>query len=217
VIVPTTYDVGQEGAFTLRVYSLAPVSLNVLDTPPSIKKSPIIEAAVGIDDYKEMFLSFADENQTITAYELQELLHNSLPNDYMKSSASLDVCKRVVAAFQAPHQVGRIGYEQFKDFICSLKVWQEIFSFYSKTTSGVMKAEKMRESLGDVGFALNTDLMHLLLLRYMRRDGTLRFGDFVACILHLISAFNTFARKDAARSGFIKLNSSDWMKAVLRC
>lgn len=40
------------------------------------------------------------------------------------------------------------------------------------------------------GFQLNTDLVHLLLLRYMRRDGTLRFGDFVACILHLICSFS---------------------------
>jgi len=217
IVMPTTYDSGQEGTFTLRVYSVAPVSLSVLDVVLDITKSPVIVTADTMESYKDMFLSFADENKTINAYELQELLHNSLPNDYMKSCASLDVCKRIIAAFQPQSHLGRIGFEKFKDFLSSLKVWQEIFGTYSKTTSGVMKAEKLREALSDVGFQLNTDLVHLLLLRYMRRDGTLRFGDFVACILHLICSFNSFTRKDTSKTGVVKLNSTEWMKAVLRC
>lgn len=41
------------------------------------------------------------------------------------------------------------------------------------------------------GFKLNADVLSLLVLRYMRKDGTLRFGDFVACVLHLAAAFGT--------------------------
>lgn len=39
------------------------------------------------------------------------------------------------------------------------------------------------------GFQLNTDVLAVLILRYMRKDGTLRFGDFVSAILHLSDAF----------------------------
>uniref|UniRef100_A0A915L5D7 Peptidase C2 calpain domain-containing protein n=1 Tax=Romanomermis culicivorax TaxID=13658 RepID=A0A915L5D7_ROMCU len=200
VVVPSTYDCGQEGTFTLRVYSAAPINLNILDFPLDITKSPIIKTGDGMESYKNMFISFADENRTINAYELQELLHSCLPNDYMKSCASLDVCKRVLAAFQPQNHLGRLSFEKFKDFLCSLKVWQEILGHYSKATAGVMKAEKLREALADVGFQLNTDLIHLLLLRYMRRDGTLRFGDFVACILHLICTFKIYGIKTILRS-----------------
>jgi len=42
------------------------------------------------------------------------------------------------------------------------------------------------------GFQLNTDVLSILILRYMRKDGTLRFGDFVSAILHLSDAFGTF-------------------------
>jgi len=42
-----------------------------------------------------------------------------------------------------------------------------------------------------LGFQLNTDVLSILILRYMRKDGTLRFGDFVSAILHLSDAFGT--------------------------
>jgi hypothetical protein len=40
------------------------------------------------------------------------------------------------------------------------------------------------------GFQLSTDVLSILILRYMRKDGTLRFGDFVSAILHLSIAFS---------------------------
>lgn len=45
------------------------------------------------------------------------------------------------------------------------------------------------------GFQLNTDVLSILILRYMRKDGTLRFGDFVSAILHLSDAFGTFVTR----------------------
>jgi hypothetical protein len=42
------------------------------------------------------------------------------------------------------------------------------------------------------GFQLSTDVLSILILRYMRKDGTLRFGDFVSAILHLSVAFSKY-------------------------
>ena len=40
------------------------------------------------------------------------------------------------------------------------------------------------------GFQLTTEVVSTLVLRYMRKDGTLRFGDYVSAILHLSVAFS---------------------------
>lgn len=40
------------------------------------------------------------------------------------------------------------------------------------------------------GFQLSTEVVSTLVLRYMRKDGTLRFGDYVSAILHLSVAFS---------------------------
>lgn len=108
--------------------------------------------------------------------------------------------------------------------MCSLKYWQAAFKNHTKEKTGILKAERLRDALLEVGtyekniiytsavyrekhilfyspvynegfsilgFQLNTDVLSILILRYMRKDGTLRFGDFVSAILHLSDAFGT--------------------------
>ena len=48
---------------------------------------------------------------------------------------------------------------------------------------------RLRDALGEVGFQLNSAILSVLMMRYIRKDGTLRFGDFVAIILNLSIAF----------------------------
>nr|CAD7262787.1 unnamed protein product [Timema shepardi] len=124
LVLPTTFEPGQESCFTLRVYSSKPLKLKILDTQPSLLKSAIVKAPTTLDvksfsQYEAVFLQLADEHRTVNAFELQELLDACLPN----------------------------------------------------------------------GFQLSTDVLSILTLRYMRKDGTLRFGDFVSAILHLSVAF----------------------------
>lgn len=76
--------------------------------------------------------------------------------------------------------------------MCSLKYWQSIFKNHTKEKTGILKSERIREALLEVGFQLSSDILGVLILRYMRKDGTLRFGDFVSVILHLTNAFRKF-------------------------
>jgi calpain-9 len=85
---------------------------------------------------------------------------------------------------------GRLKFSDFKDLMCSLKFWQTSFKNHTKEKTGILKAERFRDALLAVGFQLSSDVLATLILRYMRKDGTLRFGDFVSAILHLTVAFS---------------------------
>jgi hypothetical protein len=50
----------------------------------------------------------------------------------------------------------------------------------------------------------------------MRKDGTLRFGDFVLAILTLVKNFDIFEKKDPLQQGFIKLTLPEFLKASLQ-
>lgn len=76
--------------------------------------------------------------------------------------------------------------------MCSLKFWQIAFKNHTKEKTGILKAERFRDALLEVGFQLSSDILATLILRYMRKDGTLRFGDFVSAILHLNASFSKF-------------------------
>ena len=67
-----------------------------------------------------------------------------------------------------------------------------VFRTHTKEKTGVLRAERLRDALLEVGFRLSGEIMGILVLRYMRKDGTLRFGDFVAIILNLTVAFCTY-------------------------
>lgn len=93
--------------------------------------------------------------------------------------------------------------------MCSLKYWQAAFKNHTKEKTGILKAERLRDALLEVGFQLSTDVLSVLVLRYMRKDGTLRFGDFVSAILHLSDAFGIFESKDPLQNGTIKLSLAE--------
>lgn len=79
-----------------------------------------------------------------------------------------------------------------------MKAWQGVFKMYSKEKAGILRAERLRDALYDVGFQLSSDIMSIIMLKYMRKDGTLRLGDFTSAILHLTTAFgknNSFIRR----------------------
>lgn len=112
--------------------------------------------------------------------------------------------------------------------MCSLKFWQTSFKNHTKEKTGILKAERLRDALLEVGFQLSSDVLATLILRYMRKDGTLRFGDFVSAILHLTVSFSKiylslldklgrfnfifldiFDAKDPLQNGSIKLNLAE--------
>jgi calpain-9 len=104
---------------------------------------------------------------------------------------------------------------------------------HTKEKTGILRAERFRDALCDVGFQLSTDILSILILkyvsviikhkadciinsnlfififRYMRRDGTMRLADFVSAILHLTMAFELFKSKDVNQDNQIKLNLNE--------
>ncbi|XP_061719419.1 LOW QUALITY PROTEIN: calpain-C [Cydia pomonella] len=232
LIMPTTFEPREEANFSLRIFSTKTIRMRALDSAPQMIKAAVIRAPPGLElsrsvspeheelkqlfaQYEAIFLQLADEHRTIDAFELQELLDACLPNDYIKSCASIDTCKQIVLSLDKTG-TGRISLANFKDLMCSLKHWQMVFKAHAREKMGVLLAERLRDALREVGFVVPDRAMTLLLLRYMRKDGMLRFGDFVSTVMHLHRAFNVFYT-NAATSNYINLNLSEWLKCALTC
>jgi hypothetical protein len=86
MILPTTFEPGQEATFTFRVLSHGQVKVRSVDTTPAIVKPAIIKAqsslkgVKGFEQYETLFMQLSDERKTVNAFELQELLETCLPN-----------------------------------------------------------------------------------------------------------------------------------------
>ncbi|CAH0716272.1 unnamed protein product, partial [Brenthis ino] len=193
LVIPTTFEPRQEANFSVRVFSLKQHKMNVLDCAPQMLKAAVLKAPPGIESnsfaqYESQFIQIADEHKTINAFELQELLERCLPNDYIKSCATIETCRQIILSMDKDGS-GRITLSDFKDLICSLKHWQVVFRAHAPEKMSVLRIERFRDALRDVGFVIPEKALSLLVLKYMRKDGMLRFGDFVSAVVLLHRAF----------------------------
>ena len=91
--------------------------------------------------------------------------------------------------------------------MASLKQWQTAFKSHTKEKTGILRAERFRDALLDVGFQVNNEVLSALILRHMRKDGTLRFGDFISAVLHLTVAFGNWNSLSYPFSKLLVLNN----------
>ena len=63
------------------------------------------------------------------------------------------------------------------------------FRLHTKEKTGVLRAERLRDAHLEAEDWDCSEILSIIILRYMRKDGTLRFGDFIAIILNLTVAF----------------------------
>ncbi len=98
LVLPTTFEPGEEATFTFRVFSRHPVRIRIVDVVPSVTgqvfararqpHAPLPEPTVNnnnqkvkdFSQYEPLFNQVADERRTINAFELQDLLETCLPN-----------------------------------------------------------------------------------------------------------------------------------------
>lgn len=197
IVLPTSFEAGYEGVFTFRVYCMKGVKLRVLDGYNEVLKTPILKSPASFDNkfsqYEQLFTQVSDEHKTVNCHDLQELLEASLPNDYVKSCATIDVCRLIISAVDTTG-FGRLHFKDYKNIMCSLRFWQNTFKNHTKGTTGILRVERLEEALNEVGFRVSTEVLSLLVLKFMRKDSTLRFGDFVAAVLHLTVSFNLWEK-----------------------
>ncbi|GIY80368.1 calpain-C [Caerostris extrusa] len=199
--VPLTATVDkfqEESILNKGVTSLSPLLLIQQMSPAS----PSIETK--INSYEGIFLQLSDEHKTLNAFELQDVLEVCLPNDYVKSCATLEVCRQVILALDTTGN-GRLKFSDYKNLMCSLKHWQVIFRAHTKGTGSVFRAEKLRDALLDIGFHVNTETLSLLAFRYMKR-WNFTIWRFCVLYLHLATAFKTFEKKDPLQNGYVKVS-----------
>ncbi|XP_068159077.1 calpain-C [Drosophila tropicalis] len=224
VLIPTTYEPAEEAHFTVRILGTSTFRLSSLETQtmilldpfPALKSDDNIQKIKSVCQYEPVYMQLADENKTINCFELHELLEACLPNDYIKGCANIDICRQVIA-LQDKSGNGRITFHQFKTFMVNLKSWQGVFKMYTKEKAGILRAERLRDALCDIGFQLSTDIMNCLIQRYIRKDGTLRLSDFVSAVIHLTTAFNQFHVKNYNQVNVIEVRLHDWIKSILSC
>lgn len=77
-----------------------------------------------------------------------------------------DICRQIVCLLDKQNR-SRVTFNDFKLFMINLKTWQGVFKMHTKEKTGILRAERFRDALCDVGFQLSTDILSILILKYV--------------------------------------------------
>nr|XP_033791752.1 calpain-8 isoform X1 [Geotrypetes seraphini] len=104
--------------------------------------------------------------------------------------------------------------QDFKNFFEKL-AGEKIYRKMDTDHSGTMDAHEMRNALSEAGFALNSKVQHIIILRYASNELLIDFDGFIACMVHLETLFKMFQLFDKGNSGIIQLSLPEWLCCTL--
>ncbi|XP_070577667.1 calpain-3-like isoform X2 [Ptychodera flava] len=241
VIVPSTFDPGEDGDFLIRVFSVKESKAQDVDeetgtvdvTGPEKAHSgrsaasrhqptgrhstgrPLTEAEKAQEEkFKEFFYRLTGPDMEVDAWELREILNAALKKDLKGEGFTVESCKSMVALFDDDGS-GKLGFDEFKGLWGDIRSWKMIFKTYDKDNSGSFNAYELREALRSVGFRLSFKAISSMVLRYSEKDGKIDFDNFIHCAIKLKGMFKAFNAHDSGRTGTTKFGIDDFIQTTM--
>ncbi|XP_030855129.1 calpain-9-like isoform X2 [Strongylocentrotus purpuratus] len=197
VIVPSTFEPGQEGDFLLRIFSMKlskGVSIDEESGMVDVPKQPPPQDDAQTQRFREFFKKLTGPDMEVDAWELQEILNAALRKELQGGGFSLESCKSMVALTDDDRS-GKLGFEEFRELWQNISAWKAVFKKYDQDKSGSFNGYEMKGALRSLGFKLSNESFSALILRYADKKGTVSFDSFIAAAIKLKYMFTSFAAK----------------------
>ncbi|CAB1338681.1 unnamed protein product [Coregonus sp. 'balchen'] len=191
LIVPSTFESGQEADFVLRVFTEKQSETEELDDMISADledEGPITEDDID-DSFKSMFAQLAGEDMEISVRELRTILNRVVTRhkDLKTDGFSMESCRTMVNLMDKDGSA-RLGLIEFQLLWNKIRKWLVIYREYDMDKSGSMSSYEMRLAVESAGFKLNNRLNQVLVARYAENEA-IDFDNFVCCLVKLEAMF----------------------------
>ncbi|XP_032221730.2 calpain-A isoform X2 [Nematostella vectensis] len=193
VVIPSTFNPGQEGDFLLRIFSERPQYASEIDQETKMTSGPKVvitqDDAKSIDhEFWDVFHQMAGEDGEVDQYELQEILSKSFTRELNNNLFALEACRSMISMFDTDRS-GALGYNEFRALMILLEKWKNHFHKYDRDHSGDMNAYELRDALNGLGYQLSNSAMSSLVLRYHNKRGTISFDTFIQIVVRVVVMF----------------------------
>eukprot|EP00058_Branchiostoma_floridae_P005388 XP_002590876.1 hypothetical protein BRAFLDRAFT_129583 [Branchiostoma floridae] len=189
VIIPSTFEPGEESEFMLRIYTEKSVETKSPKTPKQLEKEEKEKAA-----FTKFFESIAGEDMEIDAFELKKMMDQALKKElsyFEFNGFNVELCRSMVALMD-DDKSGMLGLDEFFDLWSDIKLWTGVFKMFDADKSGDFDTYELRLALEHVGFKLKNTIFQQIVLRYQADDQTISFPDFIALTIRLKAMFSKF-------------------------
>ncbi|XP_042301967.1 calpain-13 [Sceloporus undulatus] len=245
IIIPTASQEGQGSEFLLRTFlkswnnfrfsptlreantELPPVVTKVNISPQSVlvssQSEPLIIQDIpkwNQDNYKTIFLRYANQSSSLDASQLQRILNQVVLKDLMASPGSRDGfsfdSSKSLLALMDINANGSLSLVEFEKLWRDLNKYKDIFRMEDEQNSGFLNVSNLKRVIQERGLSISDKLLRLMTVRY--GDSTMRINlpDFVCCMIRLETMAKAFHNLSTDGRG-IYFTEEQWVTMVMYC
>lgn len=224
IIIPSTAEANQQGAFLLRVLTeqgnaASPAHKPATHDVSSVKEPsyPHLAALPSPKSTRRLFDKHSDKKGFCKPLHLFNLLREAIQGGVLNGSERylvLEHCKSLVVLMDT-QGMAKLNWPEFQALWDKIRRWTDIFLVFDKNRSQRLEYQEVDPALKAAGISVDDLIMQLVGLRYTEPDLTISYPGFLYLLMKLESMIHKFQAYDMVGMGAIKVSYRQWLQMTM--
>ncbi|CAN9511125.1 unnamed protein product [Ophioblennius macclurei] len=224
IIIPSTSEQNQQGAFLLRVLTeQGNVATPAQRPPPHDMASgkqlslPHQAALPSTKTVKQLFRKHCSKKGLCKPAHLYNLLTEVIQGGVLAGSEkylALEHCKSLVILMDS-QGIAKLSWHEFQMLWDKIRRWTDIFLVFDKNKTHHLEYQEVAPALKAAGIMVDDLVMQLVGLRYTEPNMTVSYPGFLYLIMKLESMISKFQAFDMVGMGTITVSYRQWLHLTM--
>ncbi|XP_018516067.1 calpain-3 isoform X1 [Lates calcarifer] len=224
VIIPSTAELNQQGAFLLRVLTeqgnkATPVHKPMPQDISSITEVsfPHLAALPSLEAIGQLFRKHSNKKMLCKPVHLHSLLTEAIQGGVLAGSEknlALEHCKSLVVLMDT-QGIAQLNWHEFQSLWDKIRRWTDIFLVFDKNKTQRLEYQEVTPALKAAGITVDELVMQLVGLRYTEPDLTISYPGFLYLLMKLESMIHKFQAYDMVGMGTITVSYKQWLHMTM--
>ncbi|XP_070826935.1 calpain-9 [Chaetodon trifascialis] len=221
IIIPSTSEHNQQGAFLLRVLTEQGNAATPAHKPaPQDATEHSFSQHAALPSPKStahLFKKHCSKKGFCKPLHLHSLLTEAIQGGVLAGSEkylALEHCKSMVVLMDS-QGIAQLNWPEFQSLWEKIRRWTDIFLVFDKNKTHRLEYQEVSPALKAAGIMVDDLIMQLVGLRYTEPDMTISYPGFLYLLMKLESMIHKFQAYDMAGMGAVTVNFRQWLHMTM--
>ncbi|XP_005737485.1 calpain-9 isoform X1 [Pundamilia nyererei] len=224
IIIPSTAEPNQQGAFLLRVLAEQGNNATPARKPSTEDITSVTElsfphqaALPSPQAIRQLFQKHCNKKGFCKPLHLYKLLTEAIQGGVLAGSEkylALEQCKSLVVLMDS-QGIAQLNWPEFQSLWDKIRRWTDIFLMHDKDKTQRLEYQEVMPSLTAAGIRVDELVMQLVGLRYTEPDMTISYPGFLYLLMKLESMIHKFQAYDVMGTGAVTISYRQWLHMTM--
>ncbi|XP_041797250.1 calpain-9 [Chelmon rostratus] len=221
IIIPSTAERNQQGAFLLRVLTEQGNAATPAHKPaPEDVTEHSLSHQAALPSPKsivQLFKKHCNKKGFCKPVHLHSLLTEAIQGGVLAGSEkylALEHCKSMVVLMDG-QGIAQLNWPEFQSLWDKIRRWTDIFLVFDKNKTQHLEYQEVTPALKAAGIMVDDLIMQLVGLRYTEPDMTISYPGFLYLLMKLESMIHKFQAYDMAGMGAVTVSFRQWLHMTM--